>query len=182
MKRLPSRVLGLALVGALALHTASKDAAHLQEMLWLCHVATLLMALGLLAGWHRWVAGGFLLHVAFGTVGWFIDVLETRDTTLSSVLVHMLPLVAGALEVRWKGWPSSVVLPTWLFFTLWVISCHWTTDPALNVNMAHAPWGPLAHVLGGVWVSGAFNSAVLLGLFVLTDAVLRRLNPAPSVG
>jgi hypothetical protein len=181
MTSLPSRALGLALMGVLALHTASKDAAHLQEMLWLCHVATLLMAMGLLAGWHRWVAGGFLLHVAFGTVGWLLDVLETGDTTLSSVLVHMLPLVAGTLEVKRKGWPSGVVLPTWLFFTLWVISCHWTTDPALNVNMAHAPWGPLAHVMGGVWVSGAFNSTVLLGIFLLADAVLCRLIRASSV-
>jgi hypothetical protein len=181
MKGLPSRALGLGLVAALALHTASKGATLVQEMLWLCHVATLIMALGLVVGWHRGVAAGFLLHVGFGTVGWLLDVLATGDTTLSSVLVHVLPLVAGALEVRRKGCPSGLVVPTWLFFTAWVISCHWTTDPALNVNMAHAPWGPLAHVMGGVWVSGAFNSAVLLGLFVLTDAVLRRVIRAPSV-
>ena len=73
MKPVLSRALGLALVGALAFHTASKGAAHVQEMLWLCHVATALMALGLLVGWHRAVAGGFLLHVGFGTVGWLLD-------------------------------------------------------------------------------------------------------------
>jgi hypothetical protein len=181
MKPPPSRVLGLALVGALALHTVSKDAGYWQEMFWLCHVATAAMALGLLAGWHRVVAGGFILHVGFGTVGWLLDVAATRDTTLSSVLVHLLPLTAGVSEVRRKGWPSGVVLPSWLFYSAWVLSCHWTTDPALNVNMAHGAWGPIAHLMGGVWLSGAFNSAILLGTFFVADAVLRRLSRSRSV-
>ena len=181
MKLPPARIMGLALVGALALHTASKDAAHEQEMLWLCHVATAVMALGLLAGWHRVMAGGFILHVGFGTVGWLLDVVATQDTTVSSVLVHLLPLAAGVIEVRRKGWPSGVVLPSWLFYSLWVLSCHWTTDPALNVNMAHGTWGPIAHVMGGVWLSGAMNSAILLGTFFAADAVLRRLTRSRSV-
>ncbi|WP_224240983.1 hypothetical protein [Hyalangium gracile] len=176
MKELPSRLLGVALLGAFALHAATKDAAHLQEMLWLCHVATVVMALGLLSGWHRLVAMGFLLHVGFGTVGWLLDVLATRDTTPSSVLVHVLPLVFGALEVRRRGWPSGVVLPAWLCFSAWVVLCRWVTDPALNVNLAHEAWGPLAHVMGGVWLSWAFNAAVMLGGFCLSHVALRRLT------
>jgi len=181
MKPPPSRVLGVALVGALALHTASKGSAYVQEMFWLCHVATAVMAIGLLAGWHRVMAGGFILHVGFGTVGWLLDVVATRDTTVSSVLVHVLPLAAGAIEVRRKGWPTGVVLPSWLFYSLWVLSCHWTTDPALNVNMAHGAWGPIAHLMGGVWLSGAMNSAILLGTFFAADAVLRRLTRSRSM-
>jgi hypothetical protein len=176
VKELPSRLLGVALLGAFALHASTKDAAHLQEVLWVCHVASVLMALGLLSGWYRLVAMGLLLHVGFGTVGWLLDVVATRDTTPTSVLLHLLPLVAGAREVRRKGWPEGVVLPAWLFFTAWVVSCHWLTDPALNVNLSHQPWGPLAHVMGGVWISGAFNSLTMLVGFCLANAVLRRLT------
>jgi hypothetical protein len=176
MKTLPSRLLGVALLGAFALHASIKDAAHLQEMLWACHVATLMMAIGLLAGWHRLVASGFLMHVGFGTVGWLLDVLATHDTTPTSVIAHALPLVAGAIEVRRKGWPQGVVLPAWLFFTGWVLSCRWTTEPSLNVNLSHAAWGPLSHVMGGVWLSGAFNSAAMLGGFCLANAALRWLT------
>lgn len=175
MKDLPSRVLGLALLGAFVLHAVSKDAAHLQEMFWLCHVATALMTIGLLAGWHRMVAGGFLFHLGFGTLAWVLDVVTTGATTFSSVLIHLLSLVAGAIEVKRKGWPSGVVFPTWLFLSLWVVSCHWTTAPALNVNLAHEPWGPLAHMMGGVWLSVAFNSVFTLGSFVLLNAALRWL-------
>ena len=175
MKDVPTRALGLALLGAFVLHAALKDAAHLQEMFWLCHVATMLMVIGLLAGWHRMVAGGFLFHVGFGTLGWVLDVVTTRVTTFSSVFIHVLTLVAGVVEVRRKGWPDGVVFPTWLFLSLWVLSCHWATDPALNVNLAHEAWGPLAHMMGGVWLSGLFNSAFMLGSFVLSNAALRWL-------
>lgn len=181
MKDLPSRVLGLALLGAFALHSASKGAAHLQEMFWLCHVATALMVIGLLAGWHRMVAGGFVFHLGFGTLAWVLDVVATRATTFSSVLIHVLSLVAGAIEVKRKGWPSGVVLPTWLFLSLWVVSCHWTTDPALNVNVAHEAWGPLSHLMGGVWLSIMFNSAFALGGMVLSNAALRWLLRPRSV-
>jgi hypothetical protein len=175
--RLPSgRMLGLMLMGAFALHAASKGATHLQEMLWMCHVATALMAVGLLAGWHRLTAAALLLHVGFGTASWVLDLVVTRQTTPSSVLVHVLPLVAGGLEVRRRGWPGGLVLPTWLFFTGWVIFCRWTTDPALNVNLSHSAWGPLADMMGGLWLSWAFNAAAMLAGFLLADTALRRLT------
>lgn len=179
MKTIPPRLMGVMLLGAFALHASSKDLAHLQEMLWLCHVGTVVMAVGLLAGWHRWVIAGFMLHLGCGTVAWAMDALVMHDTTLSSVLVHALPLTFGALEVRRKGWPSGVVFPAWLCFSAWVLCCHWLTDPALNVNVANRPWGPLEHVLGGVWISGALNSGLMLVGFLLVDAVMRRWAPRP---
>lgn len=180
MKAPSPRVLGAALLGAFALHAASKDAAHLQEMFWLCHVATALMGIGLLAGWHRVVASGFLFHVGFGTVGWVLD-MAMVGTTPSSVLIHLLSLVAGGVEVRRKGWPRGLVLPAWAFFTLWVISCHWTTDPALNVNLVHAVWEPLTGLVTHVWLSAWLNSGAMLVGFILTDAAMRRLGrPALS--
>jgi hypothetical protein len=178
--RLPSsRVLGLILAGAWVLHATTKFGGYLQELLWLCHVATALMVLGLLVGAHRVVAAGFLFHVGFGTMSWLLDILATHTTTPTSVLVHVLPLTAGAIELRRKGWPRGVVLPSWLFYTAWVLFSRWVTDPALNVNLSHQTWGPLAGMMGSVWVSGALNSAVMLGGFLLTHAVLQRLVDRP---
>ncbi len=176
-----SRVLGLMLAGAWGWHASTKHGIHFQELLWLCHVASALMALGLLAGVHRLVAAGFLLHVGFGTVGWVLDVLATRETTPSSVLLHLLPLVIGAIELKRKGWPQDVVLPAWLFFTAWVLMSRWMTDPALNVNLSHAAWGPLAELTGGVWVAGALNALSMLGGFLLANGVLRRLTARPAL-
>jgi hypothetical protein len=169
-------VLGLMLAGAWALHASTKHGIQLQELLWLCHVASALMVLGLLAGAHRLVAAGFLLHAGFGTVGWLLDVLATRETTPSSVLLHLLPLVVGAIELKRRGWPRGIVLPAWLFFTAWVLMSRWVTDPALNVNLSHAAWGPLNGLTGGVWLAGAFTATSMLGGFLIANAVLRRLT------
>ena len=174
-----SRVLGLMLAGAWALHASTKPGIYLQELLWLCHVATAVMVIGLLAGVHRLVAAGFLLHVGFGALAWLVDALAMGETTLSSVLLHVLPLVIGPIEIRRNGWPRGMVLPTWLFFTAWVIASHWMTDPALNVNLSHAAWGPLAELTGGVWLAGALNSAGMLGGFLIANAVLRRWADRP---
>lgn len=176
MRTIPSRLMGVVLLGVFALHASTKDVAHLQEMLWLCHLGTVVMAIGLIAGWHRFVVAGFLVHLGCGTMGWILDALATHATTVTSVLAHLLPLTFGALQVRRKGWPSGVVLPAWLFFSAWVLSCHWVTDPALNVNLSHAAWGPLAHVIGGVWISGVLNSGLMLCGFLLVNAVMRRLT------
>jgi hypothetical protein len=175
--RLPSsRVLGLVLAGAWALHASTKHGISLQELLWLCHVASALMAIGLLAGVHRLVAAGFLLHVGFGTVGWLLDLLATRETTPTSVLLHLLPLVIGTIEVRRNGWPRGMVLPAWLFFTSCVLLSRWVTEPSLNVNVSHAAWGPLAGLTGGIWAALALNAAFALVGFLITNAVLRRLT------
>ncbi|MFL5344718.1 MAG: hypothetical protein ACJ8AT_07985 [Hyalangium sp.] len=179
MKTIPSRLLGGVLLVVFVLHASTKDLVHLQEMLWLCHVGTVVMAIGLIAGWHRFVVAGFLVHLGCGTMGWILDALATHETTVTSVLAHLLPLTFGALQVRSKGWPSGVVLPAWLFFSAWVLSCHWLTEPALNVNLSHAAWGPLADVIGGVWISGAINSGLMLVGFSLVNAVMRRWVPRP---
>jgi hypothetical protein len=176
MKLQARHLLGLMLLGALALHAALKGMALLQEMLWMCHVATALMALGLLTGWYRAVAVAFLLHTGFGTGTWVLDIVVTGVTTPSSVLVHVLPLVAGGLEVRRMGWPRGVVLPTWVFFCGWVIFCRWVTDPAFNVNISHKPWPFLADVAGGMWLSWALNWTIMLTGFLLADTALRNLH------
>lgn len=169
-------MLGVVLAGAWALHASTKTGIHFQELLWLCHVATALMALGLLAGMHRLVAAGFLLHVGFGTIGWLLDLLTTLETTATSVVLHLLPLVIGPIEVRRNGWPQGVVLPAWLFFTGCVLLSRWLTEPSLNVNVSHAAFGPLAGLTGGIWAALALNAALALVGFLIANAVLRRLT------
>src|SRR5581483_8610552 len=150
--------LGAMIIGALVWHAVTKLPDHLAEMIWVCHVASLVMAIGLLAG-RQALAAGLLLHLAWGAPAWALDALATRSTTLTSVLVHALPLGAGALAVAVRGWPAGVALPAWIFFFLWVPVSYVATDPALNVNLAHAPWPPLAAVLPGPASSWAFNAA-----------------------
>jgi len=51
------------------------------------------------------------------------------------------------------------------------------TDPALNVNLAHAPWPPLAGVLPSLWASWVFNAGGSLLAFLVVDRLLGRALP-----
>jgi len=174
------RWLGASIVAALGWHAVTKLPDHLPEMLWVCHIASLVMAIGLFTGRHRLVAAAFLMHLAFGAPSWALDVIATRSTTPSSVLVHALPLLVGGLAVAARGWPRRVVLPAWISFSFAVPVAYVLTPPALNVNLAHAPWPPLAALLPRPWMSWAFNAGASLILFALHGAWLGRWRPRPA--
>jgi hypothetical protein len=175
------RWLGALIIGALVWHAATKlTDHHLAEMLWVCHVASLVLAIGLLAGRHALVAVGLLMHLSWGAPAYLLDVIATRSTTVTSVLVHALPLGAGLAAVAAHGWPRGLVLRAWLFFFPWVPLCYVATDPALNINLAHAPWPPLAAVLPGLWASWAFNAGGSLLAFSAIDRLLARWRPAAA--
>ena len=88
-----------------------------------------------------------------------------------------MPLGCGALAVAARGWPRGLVLPAWIFFSFWVPLCYLITPPALNVNLAHAPWPPLAALFPQLWMSWAFNAAASLVALSAHDAWLRRWRP-----
>ena len=171
------RWLGALVIGALVWHAVTKLPDHLAEMIWVCHIASLVLAIGLITGRQALVAAGLLMHLSWGAPAYLLDVMATRSTTVTSILVHVLPVVAGALAVAARGWPRGVVLPAWIFFSLWVPVSYVATDPALNVNLAHAPWPPLAGVLPSLWASWAFNAGGSLLAFFVVDRLLRRGLP-----
>ena len=172
-------MLGASLLVALGLHAGSKGWVLLPEMLWVCHIASFVLALGLLLGIPAFAAAGFLLHVSYGFPSYVLDVVATGVTTPTSVLVHGLTLVGGAFAVWRAGWPPGVAAPAWAFYLMWVPVCYWFTPPALNVNLAHAPWPPLAGVFPRLWMSWAANALQSLVSFLIADYILRRW-PSPA--
>jgi hypothetical protein len=169
------RGLGLALLATLALHAATKGLARLPELLWLCHVATVLIALGLWVT-SRWlVAIGFLMHVALGMPAFLIDVAFGGERpSPTSWLVHFLPLVAGWFGLRHTGMPPRTWLAAWGTVLVTLIISILATPPALNVNLMHGAWGPMREVLPGVWSVRLFQSLEGLGLLFGAQWLLQR--------
>ena len=146
----------------------------LPEMLWACHVATLAVIIGLFGRWRNWVAAGFLFHAAAGLLGYSMDALANWPPSLLSLLSHIVPLGVGLLAVwgqiwpRWVRWVDIAACAAVLPLT------YWLTEPALNINLVHAPWPPLASWfpnLASVWV---YNMVIAAVLIVSVDAVFRR--------
>jgi hypothetical protein len=168
------RWLGVLVLLAVGLHALTKaDNGKLAEMLWACHVATSVIGLGLLAGAPRVVAIGFLFHAAIGCPAYLVDLVVSRTTTPTSVLVHVLPLTFGGLSVRRSGLPPRAPLIAWLFYLALQPVSFVLTDPALNVNLAHAVWEPIAGLVPGVWTSRLINATMALTFLVTAAAIVR---------
>jgi hypothetical protein len=182
---------GIAVLAALALHAWSLGRADLPHMLWSCHVASFILAIGVLTRSRIAVTTGFLFHLGIGLPAWLVEVILTRGTfggvelvwrvLATSILVHLAPIAAGLLYLGWSEIPRSSVLPAWLIQVGLVPISRWLTPPVFNVNVAHAVWPPLASIFQSWWMFQAIGSLVCLAslaiaLMIWNFAVARVLR------
>ena len=180
--------LGLLLLAALALHAWSMGRPNLPHMLWSCHVASALLAIGLLLNRKTLVAAGFLFHLAIGFPAWLVEVVVSRGTfgasavtprvLATSILVHSLPLIAGAFYLRRRPIPATGLALAWLLQIAMVPVSRWTTPPDLNVNLAHAMWRPLAGTSVNWWLFQLVVWSATLGSLLLVRALWNRFVAA----
>ena len=172
-----TRWLGIALLAALALHAWSMGRADLPHMLWSCHVATFVLAVGILLRAPTLVATGFLFHLAIGLPAWSVEVILTRGTfggtavigrvVATSILVHGLPIVAGVLFLGFRKIAFTAVPLAWLIQAGMVPVSRWLTPAEFNVNLSHAVWPQLAGIFPRLWLFQMAASLVCLTSLVI---------------
>src|SRR5688572_26640638 len=101
-------LLAALLAAALASRAVSLGADRLDELWYLCHVATAAMVIGLAAGWPRVVAGAWLYHLVWGAPVWLLDAASTGVILPSSIAAHLGPLVVGGWYLARRPWPGPV--------------------------------------------------------------------------
>ncbi len=177
----PGRWLAAPVIAALVVHAAYKlEHDALQEMLWSCHVASALIAFGILVRAVSLVAVGAVFQFAMGLPSYVVDWVATGETTASSVLVHTVPPVVAVLALRRLGaWPRWVPVASGLLYVALLILCRWITRPSLNVNLAFEPWAPSA-ALGPTWSLRALNLVMMAALLPVIDRALRAFMRASS--
>lgn len=163
-------VLALALVA----RGVSLGAAHVDELGWLCHIATAAMVIGLAAGAARVVAGAWLFHLVWGGPMYLIDAILSGTTLPSSVAAHLGPLAIGGLWLARRPWPGPIALPAWMVGVAAMIVARPLTDPAHNVNAAYAVWPPYDRVFPSwptLWLA---STLTCLALMVAADTAIGR--------
>lgn len=146
----------------------------LYEMLYACHVATAVLAVGVLLKKKEFVIFGFSFHLGAGSWGYLFDLCATRTTTWTSVLVHVAPLVVGFAEVRRSGLPRWAPWISFAFLASMVVFAYYFTPPALNVNLAHRPWPPVASLTSALWATWVVNLIFGFFLIMTTDWLVRK--------
>lgn len=166
-------LLACAILVLLVAHALGKQrAVMLPEMLWACHVASLLVAIGVLVSWQRAIAIGFLFHLGIGVPALALEILATHEIGWVSLGLHVLTPVTGWLSVQRLA--SAAVLESWIFY-LGMQGVGLLAPEALNVNVAHRPWASLPWEVG-VWTSRVMNAAGALLFLLGAFAMARRFS------
>ncbi len=148
---------------------------HSEDGLWVCYVALLLIAVGLLARAPTWNAvGTFWLTVGFPL--WIIDMLAAGNTESTSALTHVGGVILGYTGMKQLGLPSR----TWVFSILGlaamiVISRSMTTAPD-NINFSYCVYEGAAKIFPSYW------SYILALFFAFTGSFLMLQWYLPRVG
>ena len=159
---------------ALIARAVSLGADHLDELAYLCHVATAAMAIGLALGATRVVAGAWLYHLVWGVPVWFVDAIASGTALPSSIAAHVGPLAIGGWWLARRPWPGPVARPAWMIGVTAMIGARPLTVPAHNVNAAYQVWPPLAGVFPSVASLWIVTSVICLGFMLAVDALLIR--------
>jgi prepilin-type N-terminal cleavage/methylation domain-containing protein len=149
------------------------------NLLWICHVTTLLLAIGLLASWASVVRVAAVWAIV-GLPMWIIEVAARGYTSRVSLLSHIaVPIVAALALSQVKGGRFTVVAHAMGLFLVVQQVCRLVTIPALNINMAHKPYDAFAGDLVPSYpLYWALSTAVLGVLVTMVSLALRRLLPA----
>lgn len=147
------------------------------EMLFGCHVATAVLAIGLVARAPALIGGALVFHLGVGIPSWIVYVAARKTTRPLEVLAHILPPVAALPAVVRSGIPSGVALEAWAGFLVLQVISYWTTPPALNVNLAHGPSPELARFVSRPWPARAMLAATaLFTMFVAEEGLAQVLG------
>ncbi|HEY8183746.1 MAG TPA: hypothetical protein VII32_15995 [Thermoanaerobaculia bacterium] len=169
--------LGIAALVGYVIHSA----VHLQrgepyDLLWGCHLAALLVGLGLLFRNATLNAIG-LLWSCFGIPLWLLDAMTGGEFMPTAILTHIGAFVIGIYGVRLLGMPRrSAWYALASYFGLWWLT-RLITPPRANINLAF-------HIQPG-WENHFPNYPVyfftlLVGgaaTFVIAEPLTRRFAP-----
>lgn len=172
------RLLGLLPLSFFAAHFLHYlKAGGLGDMLWICHVSSLLLAAGILC--NRPV----LIRVAtfwmiIGLIIWTLYLLAGGQWILTSLLVHVGGVIVGMLALR-KVRTDRV---SWLYAIAWFLLVQQVArmfaPPELNVNVAHRVYDGMDKYFSAYWQYWlASTVAVAIGLWIISVACRRIFPP-----
>lgn len=163
--------LAIAVFVSLVLDAWTKGPGDQSEMLWACHWASVLIGFGILAGSRSAVCAGLLFHLTLGVPAWLLGVLFSGELFPTSALSHSFPPLAAVFYLRdLRTLPPYLAVRAWTLHPAALLVSIRYARPDLNVNMAHQPWFPLAHLFPDL----AFFHVALVSLSLLMLLLMER--------
>ena len=171
------KILGVLAIACYAVHATWHLAHHrAHDLLWACHLASLLIGFGLLVSSATINAIG-VSWLSFGVPLWILDLATGGELLPTSFLTHVVAFAIGIVGARRLGFPRGTWWKATLaFVAVWPIT-RLLTPRAANVNLAffvHPGWER-------VFPFYALYFAVIVALAAATFALAERmLSRAPQ--
>ena len=147
-----ARFLAVAVLLSLAVDIFLKDPSNLEEVFWSCYWGALVVAIGILVRSDRMVSSGTVFFAGLGMPAWVVGWFAEYRIDPTSVLMHLLPLLAGALYLtRLRVLPGYSVAGGWALHVVPLSIAWFVCDPRLKINLAHFTWPPLERFLPHPW-------------------------------
>jgi len=112
---------------------------HPEDLLWVCHLASLAVGIGWLSSSPTANAIG-VMWLSFGLPLWALDLATGGEFFPTSALTHVGGLALGVLGVRRFGMPPGAWWKAILALAAVQQLCRWTTPVEANVNLSRAVW------------------------------------------
>lgn len=106
------------------------------DSLWMCHLANLLLGIGLLARRPVLIRPA-ILWLLIGSVLWMRYVWLTADFRWIQCLTHMGGLFVGLSVAKCVRFDRFAWFHASIFALAAQLLCRYTTPPSLNINIAH---------------------------------------------
>ena len=137
------------------------------NLLWMCNVGNLLLAIGLFL-YHRELIRATAIWTIPGLGIWFWYVWLSGDTALSSTLAHVGGLIVALIALRRVRMDRTAWLYAFVWYLFLQLVSRLTTAPGLNVNVAHHIQPGWESVFGSFWKFWLVMTAVVaVGLWVI---------------
>ena len=112
---------------------------HPENGLWMCHVAAVLVGVGLIVRSAALNAVG-VLCLLVGLPLWIFDLVGGDRFLPTSLLTHVGALAIGLVGIRRLGVPRQVWAKAAAFVGAMHLVARWITPERANVNLAFAVW------------------------------------------
>lgn len=174
LRQAGARVAAILIVLSIAVDLLLKKPFDWQQLLWSCYAGSAAVALGVFLRSNLLVSSGLVFFAGLGMPAWLLGRLADNQIDPTSVLIHAVPLVAGALYVSsLPALPKRSVAGAWLLHAIPLWAAAVFSDPAQNINLAHSVWRPLARVMPHPW---EFQAVILAASFATMTLAAHAIN------
>jgi hypothetical protein len=171
----PAPALGLLAFGFYLVHATYNVLDHHPEnLLWSCHLATVLVGIAFLRG-SAIVNGIAFLWLLIGDLIWAIDLANGGEFLPTSLCTHIGGLILSLIALAKLGMPRQVWWKAMLAISVLQGVTRQTVPPAGNVNLAFGVWPGWESVFRSYLVFELMLLVSMLSFFFIAETVTRRI-------